>query len=70
MAPDSITIRFPTGVWEYGFTDKTPEVGDTLVRQGETWVVVAVTEAVDDHRNVTMALAPDVMDHDKPDLGS
>ena len=58
MAPDSITIRFPSGLWEYGFMDKAPEVGDTLVRQGKTWVTVEVTEAVDDHREVTMALVP------------
>ncbi len=64
----AITIRFPTGDWEYGFTETTPEVGDTLARQGKTWVVVGVTESMDDHRVVTMALAPEVMDHDKPDL--
>lgn len=58
MAPESITIRFPTGAWEYGFAERTPEVGDSLVRQGMTWVVVAVTESVDDHRVVTMAIAP------------
>jgi hypothetical protein len=57
VAPDSITIRFPSGVWEYGFMDKPPEVGDTLVRQGKTWVTVGVTESVDNHREVTMALA-------------
>ena len=39
MAPDSITIRFPTGAWESGFTDKTPEVGDTLVgREKPGWL--------------------------------
>lgn len=70
MAPDSITIRFPTGAWEYGFAETTPAVGDTIARQGQTWVVVGVTESVDDHRVITMALAPDLMDHDKPDLGS
>ena len=58
MAPDSITIRFPTGEWEYGFSETTPAVGDTLARQGKTWVVVSITESVDDHRVVTMALAP------------
>ncbi len=64
----AITIRFPTGDWEYGFTETTPEVGHTLARQGKTWVVVGVTESMDDHRVVIMALAPEVMDHDKPDL--
>jgi hypothetical protein len=68
VAPDSITIRFPTGAWEYGVSETTPAVGDTLAREGQTWVVIAVTESVDDHRVVTMALAPDVVDRDRPDL--
>jgi hypothetical protein len=69
MAPDSITIRFPNGSWEYGFMDKVPGVGDTVTRQGATWVVVEVTPLVNDHRDITMALVPDVVDH-KPNLGS
>lgn len=68
MTPNSITIRFPNGTWEYGFMEKVPQVGDTMVRQGVTWVVMGVTELVDDHRNVTMALAPELMDHDRPDV--
>ena len=44
--------------WEYSVTERVPDAGDTLVRAGVTWIVVGVTEAVDDHRVVTMALPP------------
>ena len=61
MVSETITIRFPNGTWEYRVTDRLPEVGDTLVRQGVTWTVVRVTESLDDHRVVTMAAA-----HEEP----
>ena len=60
MASESITIRFPSGAWEYAMTERVPDVGDTLVREGETWNVALVTESVDDHRVVIMALAAEV----------
>ena len=56
MASETITIRFPSGAWEYAVTERVPEVGDTLVREGETWNVALVAESVDDHRVVIMAL--------------
>ena len=37
-----------------------PELGDTLVRDEKTWAVAAVTESVDDHRVIFMALPPEV----------
>ena len=55
MASEAITIRFPSGAWEYLMADRLPHVGDTVVRDGKTWVVAGVTESVDDHRVVTMA---------------
>ena len=59
MAPESLTIRFQsTGAWEYVTTERVPEVGDTLVRDGETWTVSFVAESVDDHRVIIMAPAP------------
>ena len=60
MASETITIRFPSGAWEYAVTERVPELGDTLVREGETWNVALVAESVDDHRVVIMALAPKV----------
>ena len=60
MASESITIRFPSGAWEYAMTERVPDVGDTLLREGETWNVALVAESVDDHRVVIMALPPDV----------
>ena len=59
VASESITIRFPNGDWEYRVTERVPEIGDTLARQGHTWKVVAVTESLDEHRVITMASAPE-----------
>lgn len=56
MASESLTIRFPSGAWEYATTERVPNVGDTLERDGTTWFVAGVTESVDDHRVITMAL--------------
>ena len=60
MPSESITIRFPAGAWEYGVTERVPHLGDTLVRDGTTWVVAGVTESVDQHRVITMALPAEV----------
>ena len=58
MASESITIRFPSGAWEYALTDRVPDLGDTLVRDGKTWNVAEVGESMDDHRVIIMALRP------------
>jgi hypothetical protein len=58
VASESITIRFPTGDWEYAVTERLPHLGDTLVRGGETWAVRHVAEPVDDHRVIIMELGP------------
>ncbi len=55
-----MTIRFPSGAWEYVVTERVPDVGDTLVREGTMWIVAGVTESVDHHRVITMALPPEV----------
>ena len=60
MISESITIRFPSGAWEYGSTERLPVVGDTLHREGQTWMVARVSESVDNHRVITMALHTDV----------
>ena len=58
MASESITIRFPSGAWEYVMTQRVPDVGDTLERNGKRWMVARVTEPRDGHRVVTMTLGP------------
>ena len=55
MTGEAITLRFPDGSWEYCTTERVPEARDTLVRAGVMWVVVGVTETVDDHRVITLA---------------
>ena len=58
MALESITIRFPSGDWEYTVTERVPHVGDTLVRDGDTWTVAHVADPVDNHRVVIMQPHP------------
>jgi hypothetical protein len=58
VVSESLTIRFPSGAWEYVVTKRVPDVGDTLVREGETWTVALVAEPVDEHRVIIMALRP------------
>jgi hypothetical protein len=60
VASETLTIRFPSGAWEYVMTERVPDVGDTLVREGETWTVALVAESVDDHRVIIMAPRPEV----------
>ncbi len=62
MTSESITVRFTSGAWEYAMTERVPELGDTLVRDGKTWWVAAVGESVDDHRVITMALPHEVVE--------
>src|SRR4026209_1139426 len=61
VATESITIRFPLGGWEYVLTNRVPNVGDTLVRDGQTWMVARATASVDGHRVITMAATPDAV---------
>ena len=58
MASEAITIRFPSGDWEYAVTERVPHVGDTLGRGEETWAVAHVAEPVDNHRVIIMELGP------------
>jgi len=55
VASEPITIRFPSGAWEYVVTERVPDAGDTLARDGKTWTVAGVTESEDGHRVITMA---------------
>jgi hypothetical protein len=60
VTTESVTIRFPSGAWEYVMTDRVPAVGDTLIRDGATWAVALVADSVDNHRVVIMELRPEV----------
>jgi hypothetical protein len=56
----AIIFRFSDGAWEYSVSEKVPAVGDTLHRNGETWIVVHVAESAEHNRIVSMALVPNV----------
>ena len=47
MSATAVTFRFPRGPSEYHFSEKTPQVGDVLERNGESWVVIEVAHAKD-----------------------
>ena len=40
-----LTVRYPSGETEFRMRDKEPHVGDVLTRNGDEWIVEAVTQA-------------------------
>ena len=44
---DTLVLRFPAEPSEYRLSEKKPNVGDTLKRNGDNWVVERVEEAKD-----------------------
>ncbi len=49
-----VTVRFPHAVSEYQLSDRTPQVGDVLKRNGDNWVVESVTQEKDGTSTVTL----------------
>ena len=56
MSTDAMVVRFPTGRSEYRLSDKKPQVGDKLKRNGDNWLVEKVTE--DKHGATVVTLSP------------
>jgi len=54
MSSDLMTLRFGGEGAEYHLSDKKPNVGDVLKRNGDNWVVVAVDEDTDGSTIVTL----------------
>jgi hypothetical protein len=54
MSSGAVTIHFPSGESEYRLSEKTPEIGDVLTRNGQNWVVAEVAEAKDGTSVVTL----------------
>ena len=52
------TLRYSTQGTEFRLTDKAPEVGDILKRNGDNWVVEEVHEADDGSTVVTLRPGP------------
>lgn len=46
-------------------SDETPKVGDVLKRNGDTWIVESVTEAVDWKTQVTLRPGPVLSEHEE-----
>jgi len=44
MSSDTVVLRFPPERSEYRLSEKKPNVGDVLKRNGDNWVVVTVDE--------------------------
>ena len=53
---DLFTLRYPSGDKEFRMSDKAPEKGDVLRRNGDNWVVEKVDE--DDDGNTVVTLRP------------
>lgn len=52
------TIRYASGATEFRMSDKSPEVGEILKRNGDNWVVEEVEEADDGTTVVTLRPRP------------
>ena len=44
---DLLTVRYTTGATEFRVSDKAPDVGDVLKRNGDNWVVEEVDQGDD-----------------------
>ena len=53
-----VTVRYPSGATEFRMSDKAPEVGDVLMRNGDTWIVDEVSDADQGAKHVTLRPAP------------
>lgn len=51
---DLFTFRFPSGDSEYRTSEKAPELGDIIRRNGDTWIVQDITEGEDGSLVVTL----------------
>ena len=53
-----LTVRYPSGATEFRMSDDAPDVGDTLKRNGDNWIVEEVTQAEDGTSVVTLRPQP------------
>ena len=53
---DLLTLRYPSGDKEFRMSNKAPDEGDVLRRNGDNWVVEKVHE--DDDGNTVVTLRP------------
>ena len=53
---DLLTLRYPSGDKEFRMSEKAPNKGDILKRNGDNWVVEEVHE--DDDGNTVVTLLP------------
>jgi hypothetical protein len=54
MSSETVVFRFPPEPSEYRLSDKKPNPGDVLSRNGDRWVVVSVDEHKDGATVVTL----------------
>jgi hypothetical protein len=55
---DLFVVRFPSGETEYRMSERAPNVGDTLKRDGDNWTVEDMTEGEDGTAVVTLRPQP------------
>jgi hypothetical protein len=61
VASECMTIRFPSGDWEYAMTERVPDVGDSLGRAGKTWIVTGGDGSEGQPPAIVMALRPELL---------
>lgn len=57
-----LTVRYPSGPTEFRMSEKAPEVGDVLERNGDNWVVEEVAPGQDGSPVVTLRPGPNPAD--------
>ena len=55
---DLLTLRYPSGAKEFRMSEKAPEKGDVLRRNGDNWVVEKVHDDEDGNTLVTLRPQP------------
>lgn len=49
-----LTVRFPSGASEFRMSDEAPGVGETIRRNGDTWIVEEIASSDDGTTVVTV----------------
>jgi hypothetical protein len=61
MSPHRVTVRFPDGQREYMFSERVPDVGDVLRRNGDEWAVEDMVKE-EEEGSVIITVCPHILE--------
>ena len=67
---DLLTVRYPSGDFEFRMSEKAPEVGDVLHRNGDDWIVEEVSASEDGTAVITVRPGPKPVEPDDTDASA